>query len=1154
MKNREVYLKDPAENRLLNDGVAEVTDGRSDAEMRTLRYELETFVCDGEYAKGMRRILDTYLRNLDQPMQPGVWVSGFFGSGKSHLVKMLRALWVDLEFADGATARGIVNLPTDISDLLKELSTAARRLGSLHAASGKLGAGAGDYVRLELLHLVFKSVGLPEQYPLARFVMWLRDEGYLDAVKKHVEAAGKNWRKELRNLYVSPHIAAALLDVYPDFAGSPQEARALLREQFPKVTDVTTEQMVSAIRDALTKDGKFPLTLIALDEVQQYIGENQARTYLIQEVTETCSKHFEGRLLFVGTGQTALSGTPMLQKLMGRFTVKIELSDTDVETVIRKVILAKKADKVPAVEKVVTDHIGEISRHLAGTKVAHRSEDRGVLVPDYPLLPVRRRFWERLLRAVDQGGTAGQLRNQLKVVHEATRSTADEELGCVVAGDFIYDEIAANLLQTGILSREIYEFIKELGTGSEDDRLKARICGLIFLIGKLPRDAGADLGIRANADALADLLVTDLKGGSTELRKRIPALLAELEESGKVMRVGDEYRMQTRESSAWNDEYRSQIASILGDPQRVAGERADLLRNECGKRLKGVKVFQGECREQRSITPHFGPEEPQGPGSSGVKAIHVWVRDGWDDDDKSVLADARAAGSDSPTIFVFIPKRTAEEIRKTLGSLRAAEATLHVRGVPSTPEGDEARQAMETRKNEAERRLVGLIDEVFAGARVFQGGGQEVFGNDLADKVAQAARGSLVRLYPQFDAADHTRWNKVIERARKGDAAALEAVDHSGEVAKHAVPAAILKFVGSGKKGSEIRKHFDDSPYGWPRDAIDGAIYALVASGDLRATDANNKVLDAKALDRSKLTQTRFRVESVTVSTIQRIKVRKLLQDVGITCQPGEELPGIATLLQTLRDRAQAAGGEPPRPEPPQTSHLDELGLKAGNEQLVAVYERRDELAEQAAAWRQTGERIAERLPRWHRLERLLAHADGHLKEAAEIKTQVIAIRDQRMLLEDPDPVPALCDQLTGLLRDALTRSHAEYKTAHEAGMEMLKADENWTQLTPEQKHELLVAQKLTKVPVIDTANEAKVLESLDAMSLSTRADRIAALPARFDKVRLAAAELMEPEAVYVKVPSRTLKTPDEIRQWVQDLERTLLDKLETSEGPVVVH
>ena len=1150
MNNREVYVKDPAENRLLNDGVAEVTDGRSDAEMRTLRYELETFVCDGEYAKGMRRILDAFLRNIDQPTQPGVWVSGFYGSGKSHLVKMLRALWVDLAFGDGATARGIVNVPTDVTDQLKELSTAARRLGGVHAASGKLGAGAGDYVRLELLNIVFKSAGLPEQYPLARFVMWLRDEGYLDDVRRRVEAAGKEWDRELRNLYVSPHIAQALLDVYPDFAAGPREARALLKEQFPKVDDVSTEQMVHAIRDALAVDGKLPLTLIALDEVQQYIGENQARTFLIQEVTETCSKHFAGRLLFVGTGQTALSGTPMLQKLMGRFTVKIELSDTDVETVIRKVILAKKPDRIPAVEKVLTEHLGEISRHLAGTKVAHRSDDRPVLVPDYPLLPVRRRFWERVLRAVDPGGTGSQLRNQLKVVHEAARTTADQALGCVVAGDFIYEQIAASLLQTGVLPREIYEFVKELSTGATDDHLKARICGLIFLIGKLPRDAGADLGVTANSDALADLLVTDLRDGSVELRKRTPDLLAELEESGKVMRVGDEYRMQTRESSAWNDEYRSQIAAILGDPQRVANERADLLRNECGKRLKGVKAYQGDCKEQRTITPHFGPEAPK----DADKAIHVWVRDGWEDDEKAVLADARTAGNESPTIFLFIPRRTADEIKKTVGSLRAAEATLNVRGVPSGSEAEEAYLAMTTRKGDSERRLASLIDEVFAGARVFQGGGQEVFGGDLAARVTTAAEGSIVRLYPQFDPADHPKWSKVIERARKGDGAALEAVDHTEEVGKHPVASAVLKFVGSGKKGSEIRKQFDDSPYGWPRDAIDGGIYALVQSGDLRATDPDNKILDAKGIDRAKLNQTRFRVESVTVGAPQRIKVRKLLQDIGITCRPNEELAGIAKLLEVLRDRAASAGGDPPRPESPSVSHLDELGLKAGNEQIVAVYERHEELAQQAKAWKQTSDRIAERLPRWSRLEKLLAHADGHIPDAADLKTQADAIRDQRMLLGDPDPVPGLCEQVTKLLRDALTKSQADYQAAHEAGMAGLKADDNWVQLTPEQKNQLLVAEKLTNVPQVDTSTEAKVLESLDAMSLSTWSDRNAALPGRFERVRLAAAEFMEPEAVYVKIPSRTLKTPDEVREWVQTLEKELLAKLETSEGPVVVH
>src|SRR5690606_39823948 len=64
--------------------------------------------------KGMSHILETYLKNIDQAQQPAVWVSGFYGSGKSHLVKMLRALWVDTVFEDGATARGIAKLPQGI--------------------------------------------------------------------------------------------------------------------------------------------------------------------------------------------------------------------------------------------------------------------------------------------------------------------------------------------------------------------------------------------------------------------------------------------------------------------------------------------------------------------------------------------------------------------------------------------------------------------------------------------------------------------------------------------------------------------------------------------------------------------------------------------------------------------------------------------------------------------------------------------------------------------------------------------------------------------------------------------------------------------------------------------------------------------------------
>jgi hypothetical protein len=176
MNNRQIYLKDPSTTKLVNGGVANVNDDMTDQALEILRYELETFVCDGQYERGLEYILETYLRNISQAQQPAVWVSGFYGSGKSHLVKMLRALCSDTNFADGATARGIANLPQNIDDLLMELSMEGKRHGGLHAASGTLGASASGSVRLALLGIIFKSVGLPEKYPVARFVMWLKSE------------------------------------------------------------------------------------------------------------------------------------------------------------------------------------------------------------------------------------------------------------------------------------------------------------------------------------------------------------------------------------------------------------------------------------------------------------------------------------------------------------------------------------------------------------------------------------------------------------------------------------------------------------------------------------------------------------------------------------------------------------------------------------------------------------------------------------------------------------------------------------------------------------------------------------------------------------------------------------------------------------------
>src|SRR2546426_518709 len=83
----------------------------------------------GQYEDGLIRILESYLGNASSTTQPAAWVSGFYGSGKSHLLKMFRHLWVNTPFADGATARGLARLPQEVQDLLRELDTLGRRSG-----------------------------------------------------------------------------------------------------------------------------------------------------------------------------------------------------------------------------------------------------------------------------------------------------------------------------------------------------------------------------------------------------------------------------------------------------------------------------------------------------------------------------------------------------------------------------------------------------------------------------------------------------------------------------------------------------------------------------------------------------------------------------------------------------------------------------------------------------------------------------------------------------------------------------------------------------------------------------------------------------------------------------------------------------------------
>ena len=226
MKIKDTLQRDPASHPLVNQGQARIPDSRDERTQAELRGELETFVCEGQYADGMQKIIRSFLDNIGKTSQRGAWVSGFFGSGKSHLLKMLCHLWQDTSFPDGATARSLVpSMPDDLRALLRELDTAGKRSGGLIAAAGALPSGTTDNVRLTILSILLRAVGLPEQYPQARFCLWLHSQGQFDKVKAAVEASGKTFERELNNLYVSGPIARAVMATDANFAASEAEAK-----------------------------------------------------------------------------------------------------------------------------------------------------------------------------------------------------------------------------------------------------------------------------------------------------------------------------------------------------------------------------------------------------------------------------------------------------------------------------------------------------------------------------------------------------------------------------------------------------------------------------------------------------------------------------------------------------------------------------------------------------------------------------------------------------------------------------------------------------------------------------------------------------------------------------------------------------------------
>lgn len=488
-------------------------------------------------------------------------------------------------------------------------------------------------------------------------------------------------------------------------------------------------------------------------------------------------------------------------------------------------------------------------------------------------------------------------------------------------------------------------------------------------------------------------------------------------------------------------------------------------------------------------------------------------------------------------------------MKKALAEHAAARATLDTRGFPSTREGQEARAAMDTRAKFAEGRVSLLIDEILEGARVFVGGGQEYARLTLADGVQDAAEAALARLFPHFDDGDDARWEKVMQQVKGGAGNPLDALGYTGEPLNHPVMAAVLKAIQASAKGSDVRTKFCGKDYGWPRETVDGALMALAAANLVSATH-QGKSLSAKELNLANIGPAVFRAEHVVLTAGQRLALKKLWQDAGISSKAGEESQAAARYLDRLLDLVTSAGDEAPAPARPGTAHITALQSLTGNAQLVALYEARERLDGERLAWTQAAADINQRLPRWRELDRLVAHGTT-LSTLDASRAEMKAVVDGRRLLEVPDPAPALRQTVSGVLRTELQRLYAEYEAAYSAGLTELESDPAWHAIVQTDRERLITLYQLAALQAPPVGTDSELLTALDKRSLATLADQRDALPSRFAQARAAAAKLAEPEARPVKLKPATLRNAEDVAQWLDTVRAQL--EAEVAQGPILV-
>ena len=554
--------------------------------------ELMEYVVTNELEGHFSTFFEAYDRALDVPTDKiGVWISGFFGSGKSHFLKMLYYLLTNQTTADGRTAAQV--LEKRFADPMT--ATRAKRASQvpteaiLFNIDSKGPSNKDKTAIMQVFARVFyENQGFYGQdLKLARLERHIEQKGLTAAFRSAYEdATGVSWLDDRENYdFNSDEVIEAL-----EAAGVMSEQAATRWFEGGEDVEFSIDSLTDEIRDyanmrAEQNGGQFRL-LFMVDEMSQYVANDTNLLLNLQTIVENLGTKCAGRVWVFATGQEAIDEITKVagddfSKIIGRFNTRLSLSSSGAGEVIRKRVLAKTPDANAMLQQHYREN-ASVLKNLFTFKNATQDlagyEGPEDFAGAFPFVGYQFRLMQNIINELRKQGSSGKHlsaeRSMLSGFQEAAQHVEDKDEDALVPLWRFYDTVQSFL--ESYHRRVIENCAKAAAEGKGLEPEDVNVLKLLFLARWVEREMPTDL------ENVTTLMTDTVSCDRAALRERTQASLDRLVRQNYIERTGDTYRFLTDDEQ----EIALAISRTQVDTSRIVSDAADIMFGEIFDRPK----------------------------------------------------------------------------------------------------------------------------------------------------------------------------------------------------------------------------------------------------------------------------------------------------------------------------------------------------------------------------------------------------------------------------------------------------------------------------------------------------------------------------------------------------------------------------------------